>query len=94
MVFGETDYTSYHAVRFFITKDQQPLVTANKRIQATSGKFKIVGAPLYEEPNWVAVDKGDQEWNDTIKTIINDLHKDGTLKKISLKWIGSDITTQ
>lgn len=25
MVFGETDYTSYHAVRFFITKDQQPL---------------------------------------------------------------------
>ena len=26
MVFGETDYTSYHAVRFFITKDQQPLV--------------------------------------------------------------------
>ena len=70
------------------------LVTANKRIQATSGKFKIVGAPLYEEPNWVAVDKGDQEWNDTIKTIINDLHKDGTLKKISLKWIGSDITTQ
>ena len=70
------------------------LVTANKRIQATSGKFKIVGAPLYEEPNWVAVDKDDQEWNDTIKTIINELHKDGTLKKISLKWIGSDITTQ
>ncbi len=27
MVFGETDYTSYHAVRFFITKDQQPLIT-------------------------------------------------------------------
>ena len=70
------------------------LVTANKRIQATSGKFKIVGAPLYEEPNWVAVDKGDQEWNATIKAIINELHKDGTLKKISLKWIGSDITAQ
>ena len=70
------------------------LVTANKRIQASSGKFKIVGVPLYEEPNWVAVDKGDQEWNATIKAIINELHKDGTLKKISLKWIGSDITAQ
>ena len=70
------------------------LVTANKRIQASNGKFKIVGAPLYEEPNWVAVDKDDQEWNATIKTIINELHKDGTLKKISLKWIGSDITAQ
>ena len=30
MVFGETDYTSYHAVRFFITKDQQPLVIARE----------------------------------------------------------------
>ncbi len=70
------------------------LVTANKRIQASSGKFKIVGAPLYEEPNWVAVDKGDKEWNATIKAIINELHKDGTLKKISLKWIGTDITAQ
>jgi polar amino acid transport system substrate-binding protein len=68
------------------------LVTANKRIQATGNKFKIIGEPLYEEPNWVAVDKGDQEWNNTIKQIITDLHKDGTLKAISMKWIGSDIT--
>ncbi|MBP7980493.1 MAG: transporter substrate-binding domain-containing protein [Tolumonas sp.] len=68
------------------------LVTANKRISANPGKYQIIGQPLYEEPNWVAVDKGDQEWNNTIKQIISDLHQDGTLKKLSLKWVGNDIT--
>ena len=68
------------------------LVTANKRISANPGKYQIIGQPLYEEPNWVAVDKGDQEWNNTIKQIISDLHRDGTLKKLSLKWVGNDIT--
>ena len=68
------------------------LVTANKRINANPGKYQIIGQPLYEEPNWVAVDKGDQEWNNTIKQIISNLHQDGTLKKLSLKWVGNDIT--
>ena len=68
------------------------LVTANKRISANPGKYQIIGQPLYEEPNWVAVDKGDQEWNNTIKQIISDLHQDGTLKKLSLRWVGNDIT--
>lgn len=68
------------------------LVTANKRINANPGKYQIIGQPLYEEPNWVAVDKGDHEWNNTIKQIISDLHQDGTLKKLSLKWVGNDIT--
>lgn len=68
------------------------LVTANKRISANPGKYQIIGQPLYEEPNWVAVDKGDQEWNNTIKQIISNLHQDGTLKKLSLKWVGNDIT--
>lgn len=68
------------------------LVTANTRIQAHPGKFRIVDKPLYEEPNWVAIDKGDQAWNDTLKKVISDLHQDGTLSKISKKWIGSDVT--
>jgi polar amino acid transport system substrate-binding protein len=68
------------------------MVTANARIKAHPDMFKVVGQPLYEEPNWVAVDKGDQDWNAKLKQVIGDLHKDGTLKKISMKWIGSDIT--
>jgi polar amino acid transport system substrate-binding protein len=56
------------------------------------GKFRIVGQPLYAEPNWIAVDKGDQEWQQKIRVIIGDLKADGTLARISLKWLGEDIT--
>lgn len=68
------------------------LVSAQKRIKDKPGIYSVVGEPLYEEPNWVAVDKGDKEWNEKIKSIIKELKSDGTLKQISLKWIGSDIT--
>lgn len=68
------------------------LVTANERIKKTPGKFKIVGEPLYEDPNWVATDKGDKEWHDTVVKIFDDMRKDGTLKKISVKWVGTDIS--
>ena len=68
------------------------LVTANTRIQAQPGKFHIVDKPLYEEPNWVAIDKGDQAWHDKLKQTIEALRQDGTLAKISKKWIGSDVT--
>lgn len=67
-------------------------VTAKARLSKAAGKFKIVGEPLYLEPNWVAVDKGDAAWNATLAKIIADLKKDGTLAKISQKWIGQDIT--
>ena len=56
------------------------------------GKFKIVGEPLFEDPNWVAIDKGDKEWRDTVVKIFDDMRKDGTLQKITVKWIGTDIS--
>ncbi len=68
------------------------LVTANERIKKTPGKFKLVGDALYEDPNWVATDKGDKEWHDTVVKIFDDMRKDGTLKQISIKWIGTDIS--
>ena len=68
------------------------LVTANERIKKTPGKFKLVGNALYEDPNWIATDKGDKEWHDTVVKIFDDMRKDGTLKQISIKWIGSDIS--
>jgi len=66
------------------------LATAKTRI-AQTGAFKIV-AQLYAEPNWVATDKGDPEWNDKIRTTLQSLRADGTLAKISKKWLGEDIT--
>jgi polar amino acid transport system substrate-binding protein len=66
--------------------------TARYRMNKAPGKFRIVGQPLYTEPNWVAVDKGDQEWQDKLRATIADLKADGTLTRISMKWLGEDIT--
>ncbi len=67
------------------------LATTKERIDAT-GAFKIAGKPLYGEPNWVAIDKGDPEWNAKVIETIEALRADGTLAKISDKWFGTDIT--
>jgi polar amino acid transport system substrate-binding protein len=68
------------------------LVAAKPRLAKYPGKFKIVGHPLYGEPNWVAIDKGDAEWGATLRKIITDMRHDGTLARISKRWVGSDIT--
>jgi polar amino acid transport system substrate-binding protein len=69
-------------------------LTAKERIDNAPDKFKIVGEPLYGEPIWVAVDKGDPEWEAKIKEIFKAMSDDGTLKAISEKWLGADITTK
>ena len=67
------------------------LITARERI-AKDPRFKIVGDALYAEPNVVAVEKGDPQWNAKVTEIIAQLKTDGTLSKISQKWIGADIS--
>jgi polar amino acid transport system substrate-binding protein len=66
--------------------------TAKYRMDKAPGKFRVVGNPLYAEPNWIAVDKGDPEWQQEIRAIISGLKADGTLARISQKWLGQDIT--
>jgi polar amino acid transport system substrate-binding protein len=67
------------------------LATTKARIDA-GGPFRIVGPPLYAEPNAVAIDKGDPEWAAKIKQVIDGLRADGTLARISYKWLGADVT--
>jgi len=64
--------------------------TAESQIQAT-GKLKVVGEPLFAEPNAVVTDKGDPEWDALVAKTVGELRKDGTLKKISQKWFHADI---
>jgi len=68
-------------------------LTAKDRVQKAPDKFKIVGEPLYGEPIWVSIDKGDAEWEAKIQEIFKQMKADGTLKAISEKWIGTDITS-
>ncbi|PTU01682.1 amino acid ABC transporter substrate-binding protein [Pseudomonas sp. HMWF031] len=67
------------------------LITARERI-AQDPRFKIAGDALYAEPNVVAIEKGDAQWNARVTEVISQLKADGTLSKISQKWIGADIS--
>jgi len=69
-------------------------LTAIDRVKKAPDKFKIVGDPVFGEPIWVSVDKGDPEWQAKIKEIFKQMSDDGTLKTLSEKWIGRDITTK
>ncbi len=67
------------------------LGTAQGQIDATEA-LKVVGEPLFAEPNAVVTDKGDPEWDAEVKRVITELRADGTLGKISQKWFGVDIS--
>lgn len=55
--------------------------------------MRVVGEPAFYEPLAVATDKGDPEFDAKIAEIIAEMHKDGTLKALSEKWYGVDLTT-
>jgi polar amino acid transport system substrate-binding protein len=67
------------------------LATAQAYIDSTH-VLKIVGSTLYAEPNVVATEKGDPEWDRTVSVTFNELKADGTLGTLSRKWFGRDIT--
>ncbi len=55
--------------------------------------LKVVGDPVFYEPLAVAVDKDDAEFSAKIAEIVNAMHADGTLSKISQTWYGADLST-
>ena len=54
--------------------------------------MKVVGDPAFYEPLAVALDKGDPAFAAKIKEIVEAMHADGTLTKLSEKWYGVDLT--
>lgn len=66
-------------------------MTAKERIEA-EGQFEVIEGVLFEEPIWVAIDKGDPEWSAKVQEIFGEMQADGTLTAISEKWVGADIT--
>ena len=55
--------------------------------------MRVIGDPAFYEPLAVATDKGDPEFDAKIKEIVDAMHKDGTLTKLSMKWYGVDLTS-
>ena len=54
---------------------------------------KVIGKPAFYEPLAVAVDKGDPEFSAKVAEIVKDMHDDGTLRALSIKWYGTDLTS-
>ena len=55
--------------------------------------LKVLGAPVFYEPRALAIDKGDEEFNDKLAEIVKAMKDDGTLKTLSEKWYGIDYTS-
>ena len=59
--------------------------------------IKLLGGSLYNEPLAAAIDKEGQldptSFVQKVSDIINQMHQDGTLTQLSMKWYGTDLTT-
>ena len=55
--------------------------------------FKVIGTPLYRVPHSVAILPGDDEFAVLIKKTVDEMHADGTLKKLSMQWYEFDMTS-
>lgn len=54
---------------------------------------KVVGDAAFYEPLAVAVDKGDPEFSAKVAEIVKEMHDDGTLSALSIKWYGTDFSS-
>ena len=52
--------------------------------------LKVIGDPVFYEPLAVAIDIGNDALAQNLTDIINWMHKDGTLSRLSRKWYGVD----
>jgi len=55
--------------------------------------LRVLGNPVFFEPLAVAIDKGDPEFGAKIAAAVKAMRADGTLKKMSMKWYGVDLTS-
>lgn len=74
-------------------------LTSNTVVQAAiAGGLPVepIGSPVFSEDLGVAFDKNSELNNDTLVAevgkIISDMRADGTLKELSMKWFGEDLT--
>lgn len=67
-------------------------ITASHYISKRADTYEIVGEKVTDEPLAIGLRKSDTELKETIDNILNEMKKDGTLTKISMKWFNRDIT--
>jgi polar amino acid transport system substrate-binding protein len=95
----DTDSTAIQDLGLGDGQRLDAVVSALPTLQAAidaGSPIKIVGEPLYNEPLAVAVDQSSeldsQSLVDKLSEIIEEMHEDGTLSELSMKWYGVDLT--
>ena len=91
----ETDTNTYDDLRVGDGTRVDAILSALPTIEeAIKGGYpmKVVGDPVFYEPLSVAVDKGDPAFAAKIGEIVQAMHADGTLSKLSQTWYGADLT--
>ncbi|MBL0375295.1 transporter substrate-binding domain-containing protein [Rhizobium sp. KVB221] len=93
----ETTDESYEALAKGDGKELDGVVDSLSTLmsQIANGRpIKIIGKPLLYTPSAIAIEKGDPEFAAELKRAVDGLRRDGTLKALSLKWFGMDMTEQ
>ena len=67
-------------------------VVANYSISQTGKPYKVLPEGLANEEYGVAFRKDDTELRDAVQRILEEMQKDGTVKAISMKWFGTDLS--
>lgn len=68
-------------------------IVGNLAIKDQGLALKPIGGLLFEENAWVTIANGQPELEAAINEALDEMRADGTLREISMKWIGADITT-
>lgn len=69
------------------------VIVAGYQIQQRNADFIILDDSLSAEEYGVGFKKGNTELRDKVQATLEDMAKDGTMKEISEKWFGEDVTT-
>lgn len=69
------------------------VIVAGYQIKQRNADFVILDQALSSEAYGVGFKKGNTELRDKVQKALEDMAKDGTLKEISVKWFGKDVTT-
>lgn len=67
-------------------------VVARDYVKKHPEDYKVTGEKLTNEPIGICFKKDNEKIRDKFNVVIDELFKDGTLKKISEKWFNDDLT--
>lgn len=69
------------------------VIVAGYQIQQRNADFVILDDSLSAEEYGIGFKKGNEELRDKVQGALEEMAADGTLKEISEKWFGEDVTT-